>query len=105
MEPLPHPNLDRAYTIMGYQPSQIALAGLIMFGGMQLSNDLGWGWWGIGGSLLLTIVALRLSGSLRDNFPGRALVHLQKNIAMAQRYEPARDRQHIPLMLDPRQFE
>jgi len=101
MEPLRCPNLDRVYTIMGYQPVQIGLVGLVLFGGMQLGNGLGWGWWGIGGSFLAAFVVLRFSGLLRNNFPGRALIHLQKNIAMGQHYRPTRDRQHVPLVLDP----
>jgi len=86
MEPLPHPNLDRVYTIMGYQPFQIAMAGGPMLVGMQLSNDFKWGWWGI---LASVVVGL----------------HLQKNLVMGQRYRPERDRQHVPLILDPDWFE
>lgn len=105
MEPLPHPNLDRVYTIMGYQPFQIALAGGPMLVGMQLSNDFQWGWWGIVGSVVLGLVLLRVSGVIRERFPGRSLIHLQKNLNMAQRYRPERDRQHVPLILDPAWFE
>jgi hypothetical protein len=90
---------------MGYQPFQIAMAGGPMLVGMQLSNDFGWGWWGILASVMVGLALLRLSGVIRDRFPGQALVHLQKNLVMGQRYRPERDRQHVPLILDPDWFE
>lgn len=101
MDPLPHPNLDRVYTIMGYQPFQIGLAGGVLLVGMQLNQSLQGGWWGIGLSSGAAFTVLRLSAFLRDRFPGRALAHLRANTAMAQRYVPRRDRRHVPLVLDP----
>lgn len=100
MDPLPHPNLDRVYTFMGYQPFQIVLAGAVLFGGMQLNQSLKGGWWGIGLSLAAAFAVLRLSALLRDRFPGRAFAHLRANVSMAQRYVPGRDRQHVPLVLE-----
>lgn len=97
---LPYPNLDRVYTIMGYQPGQIGLAGALMLGGMQLSNNLHWGWPGILASFIVAFLGLRFSSYLRDRYPGRALWCLQKNIQMPQHFIPDRDRQHVPLILE-----